>query len=382
MVIAAAIALASGDVWAQEPTRQELRRVFEQLLQDPTNTDLNFRYARIARERGELRKALAAYERVLATDPDNEEAQESIRRVRRLLLEPDKTEITVVIGGQYESNPQHEVDTNSSTDDGILVGRVVVTDERKFGETRWRTNGDLFSNWHAKFGEIDFLNLGVRTGPVFELTEGWDIHPAVGASYAILDSETFFYEGSFSVAIEAVDGGVFKSLNLRAAYDQIDDEIAGANAYVLEINPRFVVADLVTTNDSLIVNPLYRFNGTEGTGASGTGASGDTFPLNYQQIGGRVDYYFPITPEIYVGVNLTGYYEDYNESVIDPLTGLETSENREDVYLSPGAQVIFARVFLANHDVVVSYQYETNLSNDDFEDFENHIAGVRSVWRF
>ena len=380
MVMAAAFALASGDVWAQEPTRQELRRVFDQLLQDPTNSDLNFRYARIARERGELRKALATYERVLATDPDNQEAQDGIRRVKRL-LEPDATEVVVLVGGQYETNPQYETDSNSSTDDVSLVGRAVVTDDRKFGETRWRTNGDFFSNWHAEFGEIDFLNLGVRTGPVLELTEDWDIHPALGASYAILDSETFFYEGSFSVAIEAVNGGVFKSLNLRAAFVQIDDEIAGLNAYVLEINPRFVIADLVTKNDSMIVNPLYRFNGTEGTGAAGV-VSGETFPLNYQQIGGRVDYYFPITPETYVGVNLTGYYEDYNESVIDPLTGLETSENRKDVYLSPGAQVIFARVFLANHDVVVSYQYETNLSNDDFEDFKNHIAGVTSVWRF
>ncbi len=380
MVMAAAFALASGDVWAQEPTRQELRRVFDQLLQDPTNSDLNFRYARIARERGELRKALATYERVLATDPDNQEAQDGIRRVKRL-LEPDATEVVVLVGGQYETNPQYETDSNSSTDDVSLVGRAVVTDDRKFGETRWRTNGDFFSNWHAEFGEIDFLNLGVRTGPVLELTEDWDIHPALGASYAILDSETFFYEGSFSVAIEAVNGGVFKSLNLRAAFVQIDDEIAGLNAYVLEINPRFVIADLVTKNDSMIVNPLYRFNGTEGTGAAGV-VSGETFPLNYQQIGGRVDYYFPITPETYVGVNLTGYYEDYNESVIDPLTGLETSENRKDVYLSPGAQVIFARVFFANHDVVVSYQYETNLSNDDFEDFKNHIAGVTSVWRF
>ena len=379
--MAAAMALASGDAWAQEPTRQELRRVFEQLLQDPTNTDLNFRYASLARERGELRKALAAYERILATDPDNEEAQNGIRRVRRLLLEPDKTEITVVIGGQYESNPQHEVDTNSSTDDSVLSGRALVTDNRKFGETRWRTNGDLFSNWHAKFGEIDFVNLGMRTGPVFELTEGWDIHPAVGASYAILDSEEFFYEGAFSVAIEATNGGVFESLNLRAVFDRIDDEIAGSNAYVLEINPRFVITGLATANDSLILNPLYRFNGTEGAGGTGTGASGDTFPLNYQQIGGRDDYYFPFTPEIYIGVNLTGYYEDYNESVIDP-AGRETSEDREDVYLSPGAQIIFSRVLLENQDIIVSYQYQTNLSNDDFEDFENHVAGVSLVWRF
>ncbi len=137
MVMAAAMALASGDARAQEQTLQELRRVFEQLLQDPTNSDLNFRYARIARERGELRKALAAYERVLATDPDNQEAQDGIRRVKRL-LEPDATEVVALVGAQYEGNPQHENDSNiSDTDDGVLTGRVVVTDDRKFGETRW-----------------------------------------------------------------------------------------------------------------------------------------------------------------------------------------------------------------------------------------------------
>ena len=309
---------------------------------------------------------------------------ESVRRVKRL-LEPDVTEITALIGGDFQTNPKYEVDRNSGTDDTALVGRLIVTDNRKFGETRWRTDGDFFSNWHAKFGEIDYLSLGVRTGPVFDLTEDWDIHPAVGAAYAVLDSETFFYEGAFSVAIEAVNGGVFKSLNLRATFDQIDNEISGLNAYALEINPRFVIADLITKNDSVIVNPLYRFNGTEGTGVTGTGARGETFPLNYQQIGGRADYYFPVTPETYVGINMTAYYEDYNESVIinpNTLEERETSENREDVYLSPGVQVIFSRVFLDNHDVIVSYQYENNLSNDDNEDFENHTAGVRSVWRF
>ena len=374
--MAAAIALASGDVWAQEPTRQDLRRVFEQLLQDPTNTDLNFRYASLARERGELRKALAAYERVLANDPDNEEAQAGLRRVRRLLFEPDKTEITVVIGGQYESNPQHEVDTNSSTDDSVLSGRAIVTDNRKFGETRWRTNGDVFTNWHAKFGEIDFINLGVRTGPVLELAEGWDIHPAIGAAYAVLDSEPFFVEGSFSVSIEATKGGIFQSLNFRGAYDDIDGEVARADAYVLEVNPRFVASNLLTENDSMILNPLYRYNGVRGSGDTGTGASGDTFPLRYHLVGGRADYYFPVTPETYVGINMTANYEIYNGRVFGE------SKGRRDIYLSPGAQVIVSRVLADNHDIIVSYQYQTNLSNDDFEDFENHIAGVSLVWRF
>ena len=374
MVMAAAIALATGDAWAQEPTRQELRRVFEQLLRDPTNTELNLRYAILARERGELRKALATYERMLATDPDNEEAQEGIRRVR-LLLKPDVTEITVLIGGEFQTNPKYEVDSDSGTDDGILVGQLLVTDRRNLGETRWRTDGDIYSNWHAKFGDIDYLSIGVQTGPVFELAEGWDIRPAVGVSYAILDRDPFFYEGSFSLSIESTEDGTFQSLNFRGAYDDIDSEVAGANAYFLEINPRFVFSDLFTESDQAVLNPLYRYNGVRGSG-TGTGINAETFPLRYHVIGARADYVFPITEEIYGGLNFTASYEIYNERVAGK------TNDRRDIYLVPGARIIIARVFNPRHDIVIGYQYERNLSNDKLETFENHTARVRSVWRF
>ena len=60
----------------------ELRRIFEQILQDPGNPGLNLRYARLAVERGEIRKALAAYERILAQDPGNEVKQTSRGKTR------------------------------------------------------------------------------------------------------------------------------------------------------------------------------------------------------------------------------------------------------------------------------------------------------------
>jgi hypothetical protein len=52
------------------------------------------------------------------------------------------------------------------------------------------------------------------------------------------------------------------------------------------------------------------------------------------------------------------------------------------LYLVPGVQIIVSEVLLENHDVIVSYQYERNLSNDDAEDFNNHTSGVTSLWRF
>ena len=93
--IAMAIAIAGPLSIAAAQEDPELRRVFEQILQDPGNPGLNFRYARLATDKGDIRKALAAYERILAQDPNNEEAKAAIRRSQRE-LEPTSTRITVV----------------------------------------------------------------------------------------------------------------------------------------------------------------------------------------------------------------------------------------------------------------------------------------------
>jgi len=95
------IALAALPVRAQDDG--ELRRVFEQILQDPGNPGLNLRYAPLAIDRGELRKALAAYERILAQDPDNEEAKAGIRRIQRQ-LEPTLTRATLLLSRRGDGN--------------------------------------------------------------------------------------------------------------------------------------------------------------------------------------------------------------------------------------------------------------------------------------
>ena len=63
----------------------ELDVVFGQLLAEPGNPSLNLRYAELAMERGETRKALAAYERVLARDPGNRQVIRAYNRVKRRL---------------------------------------------------------------------------------------------------------------------------------------------------------------------------------------------------------------------------------------------------------------------------------------------------------
>src|SRR4051794_28358469 len=62
------------------------------ILRDPGNVELNLRYARLAEEKGELKKALSAYERVTVNSPLNYEAQEGFRRIVRK-LQPEGTRL-------------------------------------------------------------------------------------------------------------------------------------------------------------------------------------------------------------------------------------------------------------------------------------------------
>jgi hypothetical protein len=123
----------------------ELSRLIQQILRNPTNSELNLRYARLAEERKEWRWALAAYERILVNDLENEEARWGLVRVRRK-LQPNQTQIFAEIGGAWESNPRRA--NTGAQSEWEAIARVMVRDERALGDTRWRTTGTFIAEAH------------------------------------------------------------------------------------------------------------------------------------------------------------------------------------------------------------------------------------------
>ena len=181
-VLAAALLVAClwpGGVAA----RADLRAVFEKILRAPNDTALNLRYARLAEAQGAPRKALAAYERILANDPTNRAAQRGLRRIRRF-LEPSYTEIVLRLGGQYETNPRFRRGGAAVRDDGNLNGDLSIRDERTLGGRRWRSEGALFADRHIEDHRLDYGQIGGNFGPFFDLGGGWALRPALGATFA------------------------------------------------------------------------------------------------------------------------------------------------------------------------------------------------------
>lgn len=355
----------------------EMRDAYRAILKDPSNPELNFRYARIAERKGLLRRALAAYERVLLNNPENVEAQAGIRRIK-YLLEPPYTQVQAIIGARFESNPR--LRNSSSGDDlhaGIFDGRLLIRDERRLFGSRWRTNGQVFGNIHAGVRDIDLGYLSADTGPLLSLGRQWRVRPAFGVAYAALDYRGFFTEVSALLNIEPLHGGAFQRVDIRFSYDFFSGNFdEGRDGLIVEVAPRFVIPNLGREGSSLSVRPSYLYNGAIGREPNDSITSGDLFPERYHQVGVQAEYYVPtLKGKMFAGLTFTGTYRIYDSDVPNE------DKTRRDYLIAPGAQLVFPRLFSSRHDLIVSYKYERNLSNAGFENYQNHVVGLRSVWR-
>lgn len=359
---------------AAEPDEIRMREIYRQILQDPGNADLNIRYAEIAIGRGELRKAVAAYERVLAQDPDNEAAQAGLARVQRL-LQPNVTRVSFSVGGQYESNPFRIPNPGRFEHEGVFFGQGQIVHERLISETRWRAQGEAFANWHIENDVLDFGTVNASVGPLLPLNESWQVHPNIGAAYAWFDRRSFYTEVNGGLTLERTESGLFRSLSIKVRHDFITETFSGRDALIVDLGARFVVEGLVFNSDFTVIGPYYRYNGVIGSGVPTIDQRGDEYPLRYHQAGIRLDQFTRLSDQVTGNVNFSAEYRHYFE------TETFGTGQRRDLLLSPGAQLIVGGFPVSSVDLIVNYTFEWNLSNDGFNRYTNHIAGVRLLWR-
>src|SRR5262249_31048654 len=86
---AAAQVNAAGDA--------ELRALGRQMILNPGDLEIAFRYAELAAQRGEVDRAMATYERILLNDPNNARARDAVERLR-LGIEPPRTVVYAKLG--------------------------------------------------------------------------------------------------------------------------------------------------------------------------------------------------------------------------------------------------------------------------------------------
>ncbi|MEO8558181.1 MAG: tetratricopeptide repeat protein [Rhodospirillales bacterium] len=368
--LALCAALGSSPAVAQQTG--EVQDLFRQVLANPSDAGANTRYAQAAERQGELRKALAAYERIILADPNNTQARAEYERIKAA-LEPAQTHFQVGFGLQYESNVRLDPHGGRSDIAGQLSLRM--DDERHVGGTSWRTGVQVYGDTHLNSGNADFMYGSVSTGPVLTMENGWRIHPSLNAEVGGANYNFLFYSVGLGAAIETRGAGWLRGMTFGVSYADFTSSNRtgvfhsenGRDAVVVGGRVKLGWENVFTMQDFLSIAPGAVYNIAR--------AQDDRF----WQVGVTAAYATRLASfeggvgNVYLAPEVTLQYRAY--------AGQEPGHNnsRKDTRVVPGMKLIGT---YENKTVVLSYLYDHNDSNYndgvllDGRQYRNHRVGL------
>jgi hypothetical protein len=363
------IVLALG---AAPAAADEMSDVYARILEDPGNVALNLQYAALAEKAGKPRLALAAYERILLNDPGNAEAQEGIKRINRMLL-GDSTRWLASVGVGWESNPA--LSAHHEKDSMIALASLAMHDVRNLGDRSWQTDGIAQVNFFSNQDELNYGFLGIETGPVFNTSSWFTVHPAVGVATSYFDHSSFYNEAVASLTFEGVTGGANQLARIKVGYRDYSGHFTSDSGWYVHVSGRWGIPHVFNGSDVIVLTPWFRWSDIEG-GVPITVTS-ESEPGRYHEFGLDIAYYTPIADSVVVGANLTVWDRSYRDPGF-----LSGSDDRHDTMISPGATLIFKHVFAFQSDVRLQYRHRSNASNDDFREYEDDVVTLNLDVRF
>jgi tetratricopeptide (TPR) repeat protein len=344
----------------------ELTAAYAEVLANPTSPELNLRYAQLAEQRGEFRKALAAYERVLVNDPTNAAARDGLQRVRRIIQPPDTQKI-FEIGTTWQSNVLRNT---MPTGDVLGYGSFRLRDERPGDRYRWRTNLNFYGEAYAHETEMNYAAINGDLGPIIDLKgTNWAVRPAVGVGTAWFDGRNYYRDVNATALFEGYLNGAYQWLRFRAGYRWYDPSFTTDAGSYVDITGRFSIQDVFHERDSLSVSPWIRWSHISGTADSFT----DDFAAGlYTEAGANFEYAKRFNDAFAASINVriaNRVYEDIG-------TG-----SRNDWNVAPGASLIFSNLLGPQADLRFDYKYEWNRSNMPDHTWQNQSITAAIVVR-
>jgi hypothetical protein len=344
----------------------ELSDLNQRIVADPTNTELNLQYAMIAEGQKKYRFALAAYERILANDPDNAAAKRGLQRVRRQ-LQPDTKRITLEAGLGYETNPLQEADNGEGGMFGFVGGRV--RDERNIAGTRWRTDLNIFADAYPD-EDLDDLNYAVLSGnigPLYDIPGSMvTMYPAIGGAVTSLSGRYYYSEVNVSATFEGYLEGAYQWARIRGGYRDYDASWTADSGFYVDASGKWTQPDIFSERDAFSIAPWIRWSEMDGSIVESV--TNEQSPGRYVGGGARFQYDQALADWLGLGLFVDISDRLYTTDIAP------NGDKRNDFLVSPGVTVLFSNVFGRQTALRVDYAWRHNESNDPDADYDNHIV--------
>lgn len=351
--------------------RSALSKLFGNIMGDPGNIELNVRYAKLAEKSGAPRRAMAAYERILGSHPNNEMALAEINRLRQILglsVEEDgaETNFSLVLGARYEHNAAHRDRLFLPFDSAASSVSFGVRDERDLFGQKFRSTAQVYADFHNRYEIGDLIYTGIDSGPVFELSNNYSIRPAIGVSHARVNKRELFTSASALLNIDnGTEGALLRGVNLSIGYDDFSTRYEGRDGLFVTGSANFSTPGLADGH-ALGISPNYRYSNT----------TGDNHSLRNHAYGIKGSYSYPLTDRLTLGPSAGLSYKNYTGNELDE------KDERWDVLVEPGVSLTLSDYPFEDTSISVEYGYERNWSNDGDKTYTNHTIGGKVGWLF
>ncbi len=371
LLLAASVsALSAGIAHAQQAS--DLDALNEQILNNPTDVDLNMRYAAAAEAAGKPRLALETYERILINDPTNEPARRGYERLRRQ-IEPGYNVTRVELGARFDSdaiNLNEDFFFNGIEDSTTYYGKLMIANESELGGRRWRSSINATLEDNDEFDVLDYGFLGAQTGPIFYVGPHLAAIPAIGVGAAWLGGDHYFNEINLGLTVEGRAQGASYWARARVGYREYDEVDTGFfigtvadNGPYAELQAGLTKPGLVFERGTLLLQPFVRWSDV-------SGEIFDYAPGQYVEYGIDANYNYQLTDHLQASVGALWRKRD-----IDTYGG-------ETTYLSPQVSLTAQRLLPCDCDVRLQYRTRDNDTEDNFSDYDAEQWSLALMTRF
>jgi hypothetical protein len=273
------------------------------------------------------------------------------------------SEVWLSAGVRYDRNLSINTDRIERSSSPVVEVSLYGYDQRAVRSQELRVIGYVNIDTDLEDRDRDYQAVSVQAGPVFHLSDSWDLYTSLGGGFSYYGYE--YYNGSATLnnVLANRAGSLMRSVNLHLGFERIGEFYGGSDAPWVDFYATFGLDGILLDTDWIEFTPLVEYYFSDETG------------FEYGQLEATLGYGFPLLAGLDVEAFATGHRRHYDQAV-------EGFSRQRDWFALAQFGFVYSGLIWDALALEGMGRYERNWSNCEEESYDGASAGIVLHWIF
>jgi hypothetical protein len=273
------------------------------------------------------------------------------------------TDLDLTVGARFDTNEAALRDVLPRSRGFVLHTNLLASHDRRVAGIPWQAGGEVYTDTYTDERDEDYYSVSVWSGPGIEIGGPWSLQPAVGGQLSFSGYERLGLIGDFYLTWDSGGAILLSYAELRLAYEDYRDEFEGYDAPVGSLTLAFGADDPPGWGDAVWLVPSVVYYRAERRA------------FRYTELAASLAWGGPLAGPVRLDLEAYGsrrFYAGSEEGV---------GGDRRDWYTLNVVSLSLSPLLSESQTLEARYVYERNWSNESFERYDGHSAGLFLRWR-